>query len=391
MRDILVKGGRILLDGSFVERDLVISQGKIAESAGAQGEHGQEIILAENCVVLPGFIDVHTHGAVGVDVNHAKAADYQRIADFFATQGTTGFLVSILTDTEEKTMECIDEVRSFMDTQKEGARLLGIHLEGPFLAEAYKGAMPKHLLKDPDCELLKKYQERANGAVRYLTLAPELPHALELVEEAVNLGIVVSMGHSGADYETCMEAVDKGVTSATHTFNAMKLMHQHFPSVMGAAMESDVYCEAICDGRHLHPGVVRLLIKTKGLDKVVAITDSIMAAGLPDGLYKLGANDIVVRDGDAKLTDGITRAGSTLTMLTALKNLMSYTGRPLEEISRLFSENPARMLHLSGSKGSLQEGMDADLVILDSALNLKHVVVQGVLQNLTTKEIELCQ
>ena len=189
--------------------------------------------------------------------------------------------------------------------------------------------------------------------------------------------VVVAIGHSGADYDTAMECIDAGAASATHTFNAMKLLHQHFPAIMGAVLETDVYCEAICDGRHLHPGTVRFLIKCKGLDRVVAITDSIMAAGLPDGNYKLGVNDVVVEDGDAKLASNGTRAGSTLTTGQALKNLVKFTGRPVEEVLPLLTENPADLLKMGTQKGRIRPGWDADLVVLDEDLNVVRTLVGG--------------
>ena len=215
--------------------------------------------------------------------------------------------------------------------EQKGANLLGIHLEGPFLSSEYKGAMPEYLLQKANLPLLKEYQQRAEGAIRYITVSPEVEGIPDMIPEIRKLGITVAIGHSGADYETSWDAIRKGAQSCTHTFNAMKLLHQHFPAIMGAALESDIYCEAICDGRHLHPGTVRLLLKVKGLDRVVAITDSIMAAGLPDGKYKLGVNDVVVEDGDAKLAENGVRAGSTLTQNVALKNLLKFTGKSLEE------------------------------------------------------------
>lgn len=191
------------------------------------------------------------------------------------------------------------------------------------------------------------------------------------------LGITVAIGHSGADYDTSWAAIRNGAECCTHTFNAMKLLHQHFPAIMGAALESDIYCEAICDGRHLHPGTVRLLLKVKGLDKVVAITDSIMAAGLPDGKYKLGVNDVIVEDGDAKLAENGVRAGSTLTQDVALKNLLAFTGKGLEEILPLFTENPAKLIKVFDKKGSIANGKDADLVLLDEKNDIADVFVGG--------------
>ena len=225
--------------------------------------------------------------------------------------------------------------------------------------------------------LLKEYQERAKGNIRYITVSPEVEGIVDDIPAMKALGITVAIGHSGADYDTSWAAIRKGAECCTHTFNAMKLLHQHFPAIMGAALESDIYCEAICDGRHLHPGTVRLLLKVKGLDKVVAITDSIMAAGLPDGKYKLGVNDVIVEDGDAKLAENGVRAGSTLTQDVALKNLLAFTGKGLEEILPLFTENPAKLIKVFDRKGSIANGKDADLVLLDEKNDIADVFVGG--------------
>ena len=259
-----------------------------------------------------------------------------------------------------------------------GAVLEGIHLEGPFLSKEYKGAMPEHLLLEADLMLLKEYQKAAEGGIRYITVSPEVRGIPEMIPEIRKLGIQVAIGHSGADYETAQQAIANGAMGATHTGNAMKLLHQHFPSVFGAVLESDeVYAEMICDGRHLHPGVVRLIIKSKGLDRAVAITDSIMAAGLPDGNYRLGVNDVVVMDGDAKLASNGVRAGSTLTMGQALQNLLKFTGKTLEEILPLLTENPARLIGIFEEIGSIENGKRGNLVVLDSDGTIVTSLVEG--------------
>ena len=214
--------------------------------------------------------------------------------------------------------------------------------------------MPEHLLRQGDAGLLRSYQEQAEGGIRYLTVSPEVEGTVDMIPAARELGIVTAIGHSGADYDTAMSAIAAGAQAATHTFNAMLLLHQHRPAILGAVLESDVYCEAICDGRHLHPGIVRLLLKVKGLDRVVAITDSIMAAGLPDGKYHLGVNEVVVEDGDAKLASDGTRAGSTLTQDAALKKPAGLD-RPSagRTSSPLLTENPARLAGVFQRKGSI--------------------------------------
>ena len=376
--DQYIINGQVYIDGIFQEKVIGIENGQIRVlPQGQQPEDGAKVYNAEGKKVVPGFIDVHSHGAVGVDVNAATAEELEKIGHFMAAQGTTSWLCSVLTDTKEQTLWCIDEFKKHKEMEGNGANLLGIHLEGPFLAKEFKGAMPEHLLRDADVELLKEYQEAAEGDIRYLTVSPEIDGIVDAIPAIKDLGIVVAIGHSGADYDTSMKAIENGAASCTHIFNAMKLLHQHFPAIMGAALESDIYCEAICDGRHLHPGVVRLLLKTKGLDKVVAITDSIMAAGLPDGNYKLGVNDVVVVEGDAKLASNGVRAGSTLTTGQALKNIMAFTGRPLEEVLKLLTENPAKLIGVFDKKGSIAEGKDADIVVLDEENQVTDTFVMG--------------
>lgn len=378
MKITYIINGKVFINHKFEEKVLKLEDGKIeiCESDIKLPEDA-ECYDARGQMVVPGFIDVHTHGAVGVDVNAATADDLEKICRFAATKGTTSWLCSVLTDTKEQTHWCIDQFKEHKARGSEGANLLGIHLEGPFLSTEYKGAMPEHLLQKPNMPLLKEYQERAEGNIKYITISPEVEGLAEDIPSMKELGITVAIGHSGADYDTAWKAINNGAACCTHTFNAMKLLHQHFPAIMGAALESDIYCEMICDGRHLHPGTVRLLIKTKGLDKVVAITDSIMAAGLPDGNYKLGVNDVVVVDGDAKLSDTGVRAGSTLTQDTALRNLLSYTQRPVEEILPMLSENPAKLLGIFDSKGSIDNGKDADIVILDKDYQVCDTFVAG--------------
>ena len=374
-----VKNGMVYRNHCFQKADIQIDDGKIQTIGPNLFEEGSTLVDGTGMWVVPGFIDIHTNGADGVDVNAATGEDFEKICRFQARQGTTSWLASVLTDTKEQTLWCIEQYNRWKQGEKKGAHLMGIHLEGPFLSTEYKGAMPEHLLQKPNTDLVREYQKAAGGDIRYLTIAPELEGAISFISQMKELGIVVSIGHSAASYETAMEAIKAGAASSTHTGNAMKLLHQRFPAIWGAALESDtLYCEMICDGLHLHPGVIRLTIKAKGLDKVVAVTDSIMAAGLPDGNYKLGVNDVVVKDGDAKLAGKENRAGSTLTTGKALKNLLSFTGKSLEEILPLLTENPARLLGVYDRIGSIEEGKDADLVLLDQKLEVCETMVKGL-------------
>lgn len=375
MEQLLFTNGRVYRDGQFRRENVLVEDGKLS-FPGVPLE-GCRVVDLKGAMLVPGFLDLHTHGGDNVDVNAATAEDFAQISRFFARNGTTGWLCSILTDTEEQTLWSIGQAREAMAAPIAGARLLGIHLEGPFLSPEYKGAMPEHLLRKGDAALFRRYQQAAGGTVRYLTVAPEVEGVVDMIRE-ISGEVAVAIGHSGADYETAIRAIDAGARACTHTFNAMGLFHQHRPSIMGAVLERPVYCEAICDGRHLHPGTVRMLLACKGWDRVAAVTDSIQAAGLPDGRYKLGVNDVVVEDGDAKLASNGVRAGSTLTTGQALKNLTAFTGQPVERVLPLLTLNPARLIGMEERKGSIAPGKDADLVVLDDQLNVKQTYVSGV-------------
>ena len=374
---VLLKNGTVYHNHRWEQMNVLLADGRIARLYAEGSEAEREIDLTGKLLV-PGFIDIHTHGAVGVDVNGADAAGLEKISRFFASQGTTSWLCSVLTDTREQTLRAIAAYREWKESENhQGANLMGIHLEGPFLCSAYKGAMPEHLLRKPDLALLQEYQAAAGGDVRYITVSPEAEGVVEAIPAMKALGIQVAIGHSGADYETARRAIANGARAATHTGNAMRLLHQHEPAIFGAVLEDDdVYCEAICDGRHLHPGTVRFFMKMKGRGRFVAVTDSIMAAGLPDGQYKLGVNDVLVKDGDAKLPDG-TRAGSTLTTGQALRNLSNFTGKNLTELLPALTENPAQLIGVYDRVGSIAPNKDADIVVLNDSCQVERTFVKG--------------
>lgn len=377
MEQFVITNALVYTGHRFVPREVYVEEGRVAQLAEkVNAPAGCPRLDLGGRRLVPGFIDIHTHGAAGVDVNAATAAQLNgTIGHFFASQGTTGWLCSVLTDTPEQTLWCLDQAKAAMKEEGDWAQLLGVHLEGPFLASQYKGAMPEHLLQKGSAELFAKYEAAGEGAIKYMTVSPEVEGVPAMVRD-IAARVKVAIGHSGAEYDTAMECIENGAVSATHTFNAMRLFHQHQPAIMGAVLESDVYCEAICDGRHLHPASVRLLLKCKGWDRVVAVTDSIMAAGLPDGNYKLGVNDVVVEDGDAKLASDGTRAGSTLTTGQALKNLVKFTGEGPEKVLPLLTENPADLLGLP-RKGRIAPGCDADFVVLGEDLTVLRTIVGG--------------
>ena len=369
MERLLLTNARVFTGGEIVRADVLVSGGRVAAIGEGIACPGALCVDLHGNLLAPGFIDVHTHGGFGVDINAATRADYEKLAAFYASQGVTGFLASVLTDTPEATERAIDAAVDFIENPAPGAKCLGIHLEGPFLCEKYKGAMPPELLREGDAELFRRYQRRAKCHVRYMTVAPEVPGVPDMIRE-LRGECVLAIGHSDADYETAIAAIDAGVESCTHTFNVMSLFHQHRPAVMGAVLERDVFCEAICDGRHLHPGTVRMLIKCKGWDKVCAITDAMQAAGLPDGAYKLGINDVTVTDGDAMISGTNIRAGSTLTLAQAVKKISAFTGAGPEKVLRLLTANPAKLIGEFHRRGDIAVGKDADFTLLSDELDV---------------------
>lgn len=351
--DAIEHGDILCVDGA------IESVGHIIEAENAQ------ILDAEGDWILPGFLDLHTHGAMGVDVNSADADGIRRIARFLAAHGVTGFLCSILTDTEERTLRAIEAVREAMHGAG-GAQVLGVHLEGPFLSEVYAGAMPKELLRSADAEWVFRCLKAASGAIKTITVAPEAAGVPELIPTLVREGIVVMLGHSNATYAEAKRAIDAGARGITHTCNAMRLFHQHEPAIMGAALLQDVSCEVIADGLHLHPDALRLLVHCKGADRIIAVSDSIMATGLSDGDYRLGANEITVTNGDAKLKGQNVRAGSTLTLDRAYNNLITYAGMTQAQAAKATATNAANLLGRS-DLGRIAPGARADLVRLDAS------------------------
>ena len=367
--ELLIKNASAFIDGKFVKTDIFVKDGVISsfqkpESACAEIDLG-------GAYLVPGFIDIHTHGGVGADVNSADDESFNKLSRFFASKGTTSFLASILTDSEENTLSVLSRIGTFMDSDYEGAQLLGAHLEGPFLSPAKKGAMPEQYLKTGDSKLLEKYLK--TGVVKYITVAPEVKGVSELIEKFKG-ELPFALGHSAADYETAKKAIKSGAAASTHTFNAMQGIDRTEPYILGVVLEADVYNELIADGYHVHPANMRMLYKLKG-NKIIAITDSIEAAGMPDGEYKLGANSVRVANGEAFLSGTKTRAGSVLTMDNALKNLIKYLGITLEEAVPMLTENPADLLGFK--KGYIKPGYDADFTIMDKDLNVINTIIKG--------------
>ena len=358
---ILYKNGHALIGGKLVQTDIVANHGRIIEIApDIVPDADTEVIDCTRRYILPALVDIHTHGAAGYDFNTADLDGMRKIMDFYVSHGVGTVLPTVMTDTDEAICR---QVALIAQLSKDYPEIKGIHLEGPFLSREFCGAMPVELLQKPSMDKFLMYQKAAEGKIRLVTVAPELPNALEFIAEATAHKVVVSIGHSGADFDTVNKALKAGAKSFTHFGNAMSQLDRHNLGVAGAAMLSSAFCEVICDGKHVDKDVLRLLLKTKGLDKVIGVTDSIMAAGMPDGSYTLGGQSVTVKGGDAYLSGANTRAGSTLDAYQGLANVVTFTGLPLTEALKLWTVNPARLVGLSDRIGTIEVGKDADFIL----------------------------
>jgi len=332
----------------------------------------EERIDAEGCFVSPGFIDMHTHGAVGHDTMDGDIEGIRAISEKYASLGVTGFLATTMTMEIDSIKKALDSIRKAMQYNY-GAKVLGCHLEGPFISGKYPGAQNASYIKAADFSLIEDYRD----VIKLVTIAPEAEGSDEFIRHCVNEGVSISIGHSSATYEEAANAFKLGARSVTHTFNAMPALHHREPGIIGAAMDDkEVYCELIADNIHVHPVMQRVLLKTKGVDRIILITDSMRAAGMPEGCYDLGGQTVYVKNDSARLENG-TLAGSILTMDKALGNFMSNAGISIDDAVRLATINPSSLLGLGERLGRLQEGLDADITVFNEQFDVLFTYVNG--------------
>ena len=360
---MLIKNGKILIGKSFVDADIqfdrtITAIGRLEGAADMEGGY-----------VIPGLVDVHTHGAVGEDFSDGKPAGLQPLADYYAAHGVTSYLATTMTLREEVLTPAMHAIRDFKP--RSGAKCAGVHLEGPFLSYAKRGAQAAENLHKPDPALFHRLNEASGGQVRLVTVACEEEGALPFIRE-ISRTCTVSLGHTTADYDTAMSGFLAGASHATHLYNGMPSLLHRAPGVIGAAFDAGASVELICDGLHIHPSVIRATYQLFG-DKLNLISDSLRCAGMPDGDYELGGQPIVVKDHKATLLDG-TLAGSSISLLDAVRNVVRF-GLPLAGAVYAASTAPALAAGLDA--GVIAQGRAADLLVLDEDLALKAVFVDG--------------
>lgn len=360
------KNANVYVEGKgFIKTDLGIENGKIASlELGAV-----DTVLAnlsEDAIVVPGFIDEHIHGALGSDAMDGSVEALSNIATAVASEGTTGFLATTMTQSPENIKNALNAVKEYIESkQSGGAEVIGVHLEGPFISPKHIGAQPLEYVAKPSAETMQKYVDYSGNNIKIVSLAPEMEGAEELIKYLTENKIVASIAHTGAKYKDCENAINWGMTNVTHTYNAQTGLHHRDAGVVGAALlKNELSCELICDLIHVSVPAIKLVVKNKPSDKVILITDAMRAKHMPDGESELGGQLVIVKNGEARLSDG-TLAGSVLKMNDAVKNVHLSAGVPLETAIDFATANPAKNLGIYDSVGSIKVGKRANITVLD--------------------------
>jgi N-acetylglucosamine-6-phosphate deacetylase len=386
MQPIIIHADRAFTPFEEISDAVVVIQGSKISAVGPRGKvdlpRGAREINARGRTAVPGFVDVHIHGAGGHDVMEGTREALEIISATVAARGTTSLVATTVTASEKETCHSVAGIARFIlntsqfPARELSAEILGIHFEGPFISTARRGVHPAKWIVPPSSELLARLLAEARGTAQILTLAPELPGALELISKARQGGLVVSLGHTDATYEQAVAAIESGASHAAHVFNAMRPFSHRGTGVIGAVLTSPkVSAELIADGVHVDEAAMRMLIQLKTPERVILVSDGISATGMPDGKYQLGMFEVKVSGGVARNAEG-KLAGSTLTLDRALRNVVAL-GVPLASALRMVTANPARQIGLGARKGVLAAGADADLVFLDEKLEISGVMTRG--------------
>ncbi|MBE6761082.1 MAG: N-acetylglucosamine-6-phosphate deacetylase [Ruminococcaceae bacterium] len=368
----LIKNARVVLPdcSGYKNADVLIENGKISALGG--DFTAERVINASGKYLLPGLIDIHNHGSVGAFFG---GDNHEKILDFLAKKGITTVLPTLGVQSIEILEERIEKILELKNKKTNATRIGGIHLEGPFISAEKKGAM---VLDSVDCTLqnFNRLIDAGKGEIKLMAIAPERGNALDVIKEGVKRGVRMSLGHTMATYDEAIKAIKAGANHATHTFNAMRSYNHREPGVLGAVLtEASVSCEVICDMVHLHPTTIELIRRTKGIDKMIFISDSVMITGLPDGEYVYDGQIRIVKNGISRTKDGVI-AGSCFTMADSAKKLLNF-GYSIADIARIGSLNPAQAVGLEKEVGTIEAGKSADILICDNRLNIEQIILGG--------------
>ncbi len=374
---MIIQSKRVWIAGQFIEAQLEIESTKI--KSVKEYNHGPVDHDFGELRIIPGMIDVHTHGAFGFDTNDANEEGLRLFAKGIAAEGITSFLPTTVTQSEEVLTKALQNVVKVVEDGYEGAEILGVHFEGPYLNMDFKGAQPPEYIAKADVEQFKRYQAAAKGMIKYMTVATECDENFDLTHYATQNGVIVSIGHSGATYAQALQGIANGATSMTHVFNGMSAFNHREPGLVGAALRCrDVYGEIIADGNHVIWPAINNYMTSKGTDHVIMITDSLCAKGNGPGEYSLGGHRIEIKaNGSAYLYGTNSLAGSTLRFNRGLQNLIEKAQIPVDAAINACTLNPARMLRVDDRKGKIVAGYDADLVVLRENYDVEQTFCLG--------------
>jgi len=366
----VLQGKNLIFNNKILD---IIDNDQLEEYKIQHDNNEIEIIDADGKYIGPGFIDLHIHGSGGCDTMDGTLEALMKISATICQRGVTAFLPTTMTMEIRSIYKALDTIKEAMNKDMAGAKVIGAHLEGPFISEKYKGAQSEIHILNPNYAMIKEYLD----VIKIITLAPEMDENHDFIKRIKKVpDIVLSIGHSNATYEEAMKAIKSGINHATHTFNAMTSLNHREPGIVGAIFNSEISCELIADTIHVHPELYNLLVRIKGIEKVVLVTDCIRAGGVGDGVYDLGGQEVVVKNNTATLLNG-TLAGSVLDLNLAVKNMVDNTDLKIHEGIIMASLNPAKVLGLDREKGSIKQGKDADIIIFDDDFNIYKTIVEG--------------
>lgn len=372
---MLIKNCKIIYKNKVENGSILLKKGKIAE-INPQNPDFEVEIDAKGQYLSPGFIDIHIHGSGGEDVMNGTPQAISTISKIIATKGTTSFLPTTMTMSFDKIQQSLKVIKQAMEQKNQGANILGVHLEGPFISLKSIGAQnPKYLI-DITVENYKKMTEGYEDIIKSITLAPEEPGAHDLIKYLSQKKIKCAVAHSVATYDQAVEANKIGLSHVTHMYNAMTPLHHRDPGMIGAVMDTDMTAEIICDGIHVAYPVIRVTLNAMGSDRVILITDSMEAGLMPDGKYSLGGQEVIVAGGAARIASG-SLAGSVLTLNQAVKNVYENTDLEIFDVVKLATYNPAKFCGVECQKGEIKQGFDADLILFDEQINISTVIIGG--------------